>query len=159
MPRRAAMKIRLASAAESLTRRTDSQHSGRLGSEAGGRIVRRIERRRSSLSPAVHRHDRRTPESEVVLHATFAPAPPLVGLTPQLPVELRALREAGGAERMALRDEAAHDSPPIAAVGDRTRIDQPPPLPGSQSEPVGDELVVEAVAADHVDVLRTSDCW
>jgi hypothetical protein len=83
----------------------------------------------------------------------------LLRLAADLPVELRALREARGAERVALRDEAAgrvHD--PFAAVGHGARVDQLAALPRrAEPEPlVGDELVRgEAVVQLHdLHVLR-----
>ena len=74
------------------------------------------------------------PRPRLCWSATFASVDlALVGRAAELPVELGALREAGGAERVALRDQAArrvHD--PLAAVGVRRRSrSSSPPLPSA----------------------------
>src|SRR5690349_6613620 len=73
----------------------------------------------------------------------------LVGLAAQLPGQLRALREAGGAERVALGDQPARGvDDDLAAVGGRFFLDQLVSLAlGGEAERfVGDQLVgAEAV--------------
>src|SRR6185369_5133399 len=77
----------------------------------------------------------------------------------ELPVELRALREARRTERVTLRDEAAgRIHYPLAAVGDGAGLDQIAALPfGTEAEAlVRDELVRReaVVELDHLHVLR-----
>src|SRR5688572_11119639 len=80
-----------------------------------------------ALEPlAIRRHHRGAAEAQVVLERDLgARHLALVGLAAQLPVELCALREARGAERMALRDQAArrvHHH--LTTVGLRARVDE-----------------------------------
>ena len=63
---------------------------------------------RPPVRPLVDRHDRGAPEAEVVLQRRRrVPDEPVVGPAAQLPDELRALREAGRAERVAFGYEPA----------------------------------------------------
>src|SRR6185503_9939915 len=108
---------------------------------------------------AVHRHDAGAAEAEVVLQGDLGALDlASVGLAAQLPDQLGALREAGGAERVALGEQAARRvGDELAAVGVVAVPDellgaalgaQPERLVGEQL--VGGEAVVEL---DHVDVL------
>src|SRR5262249_12844792 len=68
----------------------------------------RRRRRLSSSVAAVHRHDARAAEPQVVLERDLRALDlTLLGLATQVPHELGALREARGAERVALREQAA----------------------------------------------------
>src|SRR5262245_37827928 len=105
---------------------------------------RLVAERSGALGFAVHGDDGRAAESEVVLQGDLGLLHlALLRLAPELPVELGALREPGGAERVALGDETArrvHD--PLATVGDGTRVDQLAAL-ACLAEPealVGDQL-------------------
>ena len=105
-------------------------------------------------------HDGRAAEAEVVLQADLRALDlALVGLAAQLPGELGALGQAGGAERMALGDQAAgrvHHPP--AAVGRVLGIDELAALAllGQAERLVGDQLVggEAVVQLDDVDVVR-----
>jgi hypothetical protein len=72
------------------------------------------------------RDDGGAAEADVVLEGDLRALDlALVGLAAQLPVELGALREAGGAEGVALGDEAARGvDDPLAAVGDGAGVDE-----------------------------------
>ena len=87
---------------------------GSGGGVGGARCLKR-----SVLGPLIHRHDAGAAEAEVVLErdaGAFYLA--LVGLAAELPDELGALGEAGGAERVALGEEAAGGvGDEFAAVG------------------------------------------
>src|SRR5512142_2687784 len=76
--------------------------------------------------PSVDGDDGRAAEADVVLQRDLdAVDLALAGLTAQLPGQLRALRESGRAERVALADQAAarvHDRA-VAAVGRRLVVD------------------------------------
>src|SRR5438105_2423532 len=69
---------------------------------------------------AVHRDDRGAAEAEVVLQCDLGTVDLTgFGFAPELPVELRALREPGGPEGVTFRDETAgRVDDPLAAVGD-----------------------------------------
>src|SRR4051812_46481513 len=122
-------------------------------------------RARSGRGPArsvaaIHRHDAGTAEAEVVLQRDLG-ALDLAGfgLAAQVPDQLGALREAGGAERVALREQAAgRVGDELAAVGvvavpdellGAAFLAQAERLVGEQL--VGGEAVVEL---DDVDVAR-----
>ena len=83
----------------------------------------------------------------------------LVGLAAQLPGQLAALGQAGGAERVALGDQAARrvDDRAVAAVGGGLRVDELVALAllGQAERLVGDQLVrAEAVVQlDDVDLV------
>src|SRR5437762_6372767 len=73
----------------------------------------------SDLVAAVHRHDAGAAEAEVVLEGDLGAFDLAgVGLAAQLPDQLGALGEAGGAERVALGEQAAGGvGDELAAVG------------------------------------------
>src|SRR5262245_65314289 len=105
----------------------------------------------------VDRNDRSSAEADVVLQSDLGAVDlALVGLAAQLPGELRALGEPGGAERMALGDQASGrvDHRALAAVGGRLGLDQLVALAlGREAERlVADQLVGRGavVELDHV---------
>ena len=92
--------------------------------------------------------------------ATFAPSTWRLSALPRsCQVSSRALREARGAERVALRDQSARrvDDRPVAAVGRRLGLDQLVALAllGEPERLVGDQLVGReaVVQLAHVHVL------
>src|SRR3990172_411328 len=109
---------------------------------------------------AVHRHDHGAAEADVVLQRDLRPRDLTgLGLPPQLPAQLRALGQAGGAERVPLRDQPAGGvDDPLAAVGHGPLVDEVAALALAAEDErlVGDHLVRReaVVQLDHVHVLR-----
>src|SRR5262249_18165484 len=93
----------------------------------------------------VHRHHPPPAPAQRVLHGCLCAGPlTLLGLAPHLPIELRALRGAGRAEWVTLRDQAARRiHHPLAAIGIGGGIDELPRLAlGAEAKRfVGDELI------------------
>ena len=144
--------------------------AGRLGEEAQPACLDRHREGRQrvadvaavdhrSLSLLVHRHDARAAEAEVVLQREpRALDLALLGLAAQLPHQLGALRQAGRAQRVALRQQPAgrvgDDAPAVGVVAVEDEL-----LGrafGREAERlVGDQLVggEAVVQLDDVDVL------
>src|SRR3712207_288654 len=116
-------------------------------------------RRSAVQSRPIDRHDRGAPETDVVLKRhPGAVDLSRAGLAAKLPRELRALGEAGGAERVALGDQpTGRVDDPLAAIRRRPLVDERVSFAGGREAErlVGDQLVGReaVVQLDDVHVL------